>query len=143
MRPGRRKRLSALEVPFRYKNFLGHRKGADGEPEIVPEEAAIVKRIFHHYLAGDSTSQIAGDLETDGIPTARGAAKWNASTVWYMLQNEKYIGDAELQKTYVDNVLPKYYITNNHSAIIERDIFQKVQEEIARRGIYAYVQISK
>jgi DNA invertase Pin-like site-specific DNA recombinase len=142
---GFRQSFKAGNVPFRYKNFLGYRRGADGNPEIVPEEAAVIKRIFHRYLAGDSTSRIASDLETDGLPAARGGAAWNAGTVRYMLQNEKYIGDAVLQKTYIDNVLtkqskknngelPKYYITNNHPAIIDRDVFQKVQEEIARRG---------
>ena len=148
---GHRQSYKAGNVPFHYKNFLGYRKGADGEPEIVPEEAAVVKRIFHRYLAGDSVAQIIKDLEADGIPAARGGEKWSPATVRNMLRNEKYIGDALLQKTYVADVLtkqskknhgelPQYYITNNHPAIIDRDIFQKVQEEIARRGCKRKVQ---
>ncbi len=142
---GFRQSYKAGNVSFRYKNFLGYRKGEDGEPEIVPEEAAIVKRIFHRYLAGESVVQIVADLNADGIPTKKGIEKWSDHTVRYMLRNEKYIGDALLQKTYIADVLtkqikqnngelPQYYITNNHPAIIVRDVFQKVQEEIARRG---------
>jgi hypothetical protein len=142
---GYRQSFKAGNVPFHYKGFLGYRKGADGKPEIVPEEAAIVKRIFHRYLTGDSVAQIIKDLEADGIPAVKGGEKWSPATVRNIIRNEKYIGDAILQKTYISDVLtkqskknngelPKYYITNNHPAIIERDIFQKVQEEIARRG---------
>ena len=142
---GNRQSYKAGKVPLRYKGFLGYRKGDDGNPEIVPEEAAVVKRIFHRYLAGDSVAQIIKDLEADSIPAAKGGERWSPATVRHMLRNEKYIGDALLQKTYVADVLtkqvkkncgelPQYYITNNHPAIIERDVFQKVQEEIARRG---------
>jgi DNA invertase Pin-like site-specific DNA recombinase len=142
---GHRQSYKAGKVTLRYKNLLGYRKGEDGEPEIVPEEAAIVKRIFHRYLAGDSVAQMIKDLESDGIPAIKGGDRWSPATVRNMIRNEKYIGDAILQKTYIADVLtkqvkvnngelPKYYITNNHPAIIERDIFQRVQEEIARRG---------
>jgi hypothetical protein len=142
---GFRQSFKAGKVSFRYKGFLGYKKGADGNPEIVPEEAAVVKRVFHRYLAGDSVAQITRDLETDGVPTAKGGEKWSQGAIRYMLRNERYIGDALLQKTYVADVLtkqlkkntgelPQYYISNNHPAIIDRDIFQKVQEEIARRG---------
>jgi DNA invertase Pin-like site-specific DNA recombinase len=148
---GHRQSFKAGNVSFHYKSFLGYRKGDDGAPEIVPEEAAVVKRIFHRYLAGDSVAQIIKDLEADAIPSAKGGEKWNTGSVRYMLRNEKYIGDALLQKTYVADVLtkqskknngelPQYYITNNHPAIIDRDIFQKVQEEIARRGCKRKVQ---
>jgi len=142
---GYRQGFKAGKVPFNCKGFLGYRKGGDGKPEIVPEEAAIVRRIFYRFLAGDSTTKIAGDLIADKIPAARGGTNWYPGTVRYMLQNERYIGDALLQKTFISDVLtkkskknngelPKYYVSNNHPAIIERDIFQKVQEEIARRG---------
>jgi hypothetical protein len=142
---GFRQSFKAGKVPFRYNGFLGYRKGENGEPEIVPEEAAIVKRIFHRYLAGDSVAQIVCDLESDGIPTAQGGDKWSPNAIRYMIRNERYVGDAILQKTYVADVLtkqtkknfgelPQWYISNNHPAIIERDIWNKVQEEIARRG---------
>jgi hypothetical protein len=125
--------------------MLGYREGADGKPEIVPEEAAIVRRIFHRYLAGESVTQIRKDLDADGIPTATGKAEWSNAAIRHMLRNEKFVGDALLQKTFVADLLtkknqknngerPQYYVTNNHPAIIERDVFNKVQEELARRA---------
>ncbi len=94
---------------------------------------------------GDSVRKICSDLQADGVKTARGGEKWSDSTVQNMLRNEKYIGDALLQKTYVQDIftrksmknegqLPKYYVHNCHPAIIDRVTFQKVQEEIARRS---------
>jgi DNA invertase Pin-like site-specific DNA recombinase len=137
--------FKAGTVHYRYKNFLGYRKGEDGNPEIVPREAEIVRRIFHRYLSGDSVAQICRDLTADHVPTMHGTEEWYPNGVRYMLRNEKYMGDALLQKTYVvdllthtraknNGVLPQYYVSNSHPAIIERDVFQKVQEEIARRG---------
>jgi DNA invertase Pin-like site-specific DNA recombinase len=142
---GFRQSFKAGKVPFHYNGFLGYRRGADGNPEIVREEAKTVKRIFHRYLAGDSVAQICRELEADGVRTARGGSKWSPGVIQYMIQNERYIGDALLQKTYVfdmlthktcknEGVLPQYYIRNNHPGIIDREVFRKVQEEIARRG---------
>jgi DNA invertase Pin-like site-specific DNA recombinase len=142
---GFRQAFKAGKVNFHYKGFLGYEKGEDGQPKILDEEAAVVRRIYHRYLAGDSVAQIIRDLEADGIPSAKGCEKWSPGVVRYMLRNEKYMGDALLQKTYVADVLTKqvrqnlgelqqWYISNNHPAIIERDVWNKVQEEIARRG---------
>lgn len=130
---------------FRYKNFLGYRPGEGGEPEIDPEQAAIVSRIFFAFLSGDTPEQIAKSLEADHIPSPTGKSTWSKTTIRNMLQNEKYAGDVLLQKTYTADFLEKkvkknrgevrqYYITDNHPAIIPRDIFQEVQLEIARRS---------
>ena len=142
---GHRKRFKDGKVYYNYANFLGYRKGADGLPEIDPEQAAIVRRIFSRYLLGHSVAQIAKDLKSDGIKTVRGKEDWGDQVIRGMLQNEKYIGDALLQKTYIADIfthqakknlgeLPKYYVHDCHPAIIDRETFQKVQEEIARRA---------
>ena len=142
---GKRQSLKNGNVPFSYQSFLGYRKGADGKPEIDPEQAVTVRRIFFEYLAGKSLLDIAKGLTADGIPTARGTVKWASNRILSILTNEKYKGDALLQKTYVadciskkskknNGELPMYYIENNHPAIIERAVFDRVQEEVARRN---------
>lgn len=142
---GKRQSLKNGNVQFSYKSFLGYRKGADGKPEIDEEQAVIIRRIFKEYLVGKSLLDIAKGLTTDGIPTARGKTNWSSARVQSILTNEKYKGDALLQKTYIvdciskkskknNGELPMYYVENNHPAIIERSIFDKVQEEISRRN---------
>ena len=132
-------------VPFQYKRFLGYRKGADGKPEIDPEQAETVKRIYGSFLAGDSLAKIADDLNTDEIPTPSGKGTWLRGTIQSILTNEKYKGDAVLNKTYISDCLtkkvkinngerPKYYVENNHPAIIDSATFGRVQEEMARRS---------
>lgn len=132
-------------VPFHYKNFLGYRKGADGKPEIDPEQAMIVKRIYERFLAGDSLATIAENLNADEIPTPSGEGKWHRGRIASILTNEKYKGDAILNKTYIVDCLskkvkvnngerPKYYVENNHPAIIDSITFGRVQEEMARRN---------
>jgi DNA invertase Pin-like site-specific DNA recombinase len=133
------------KVNISYKSFLGYRKGADGQPVIVPEEAEVVKRIYTEFLIGKTRQQIADGLTADGIPTPMSKGTWLASTVHSILRNEKYTGDALLGKTYIPDCLthkavvnngerPQYYVENNHPAIIERGIWNRVQEELARRG---------
>ena len=142
---GHRKNFQDGKVYYNYKCFLGYRRGADGRPEIDPEQAAVVRRIFSRYLLGHSVRQIVTDLMADGIKTATGKEIWHDSVIQKMLCNEKYIGDALLQKTYIADLfskekrvnngeLPKYYVHDCHPAIIDRETFQKVQEEIARRS---------
>ena len=142
---GKRQSLKNGNVPFSYKSFLGYRKGADGKPEIDEEQAVVIRRIFSEYLAGKSLLDIAKGLTADGIPTARGKTNWSSARVQSILTNEKYKGDALLQKTYIvdciskkskknNGELPMYYVENNHPAIIERTVFDRVQEEISRRN---------
>lgn len=132
-------------VPFHYKRFLGYRKGEDGNPEIDPEQAEIVKRIYSRFLVGDSLATIADKLNSDGIPTPSGEGSWQRGTIQSILTNEKYKGDAVLNKTYVTDCIskkvkvnngerPKYYVENNHPAIIDSATFGRVQEELARRN---------
>ena len=83
---------------FRYKNFLGYRKGLDGEPEIVPEEAKIIRLIAQNYLNGDSLRTIKETLESMGVPTATGNQNWSTEAIQRILQNEKYMGDACCRK---------------------------------------------
>ena len=141
------KNQSAKEgkVPFHYKNFLGYRRGEDGKPEIDPEEAEIIKTIYERFLAGDSMRGIVEMLDNMRVPTPGGQGKWHRSTVCSILQNERYKGDAIINKTYVVDCLskkvkrndgqarPKYYVENNHPAIIDPATFARVQEELARR----------
>lgn len=130
---------------FRYKNFLGYRKGPDGEPEIVPEEAEIIRLIAQNFLNGDSLRTIKKTLEDMGVPTATGNKNWSTESIQRILQNEKYMGDVLLQKTYTadfidgrikknNGELPQYYIKDNHPAIIPKEMFFRIQEEIARRN---------
>lgn len=131
--------------------LLGYRKGADGRPEVIPEEAAIVRRIYREYLAGGSYRSICESLERDNIPTKKGQAKWSHQVVKGILSNERYIGDILCQKTFVENPLthkakrnqgqrPQYYIENHHpeAVIISREVFEQAQmERNDRNGIKA------
>jgi len=132
-------------VPFQYKHFLGYRKGADGQPEIDPEEAETVRMIYNQFLAGDSFIEICKNLEKQGIHSPSGKATWQRSTIQSILSNEKYKGDAVINKTFTENCISKkvkvnngerakYYIENNHPAIIDAGTFGRVQEELARRS---------
>ena len=130
---------------LQYKKLLGYRRGADGKPEIVPEEAETVRRIFRRYLEGASLGDIKSELEADGISTSEGIKAWSYQVIHNILTNEKYIGDALLLKTYVTDPIskkvvknmgdqPMYYVENNHPAIIPKEIFNRAKEEIARRA---------
>lgn len=125
--------------------FLGYDKDENGDLVINPEQAETVKRIYREYLEGASCQQIARGLERDGIRTARGNTRWHDSSIRLILENEKYMGDALLQKTYTVDFLkkkriknngemPQYYIEDDHEAIIPKELFMRVQEEMARRS---------
>lgn len=142
---GKRQQFKNGNVTFQYSRLLGYEKGEDGQPVIVPEQAEIVKRIFRSYIGGASVNKIKESLEADGIPSPTGKAEWSVGVLQYMLRNERYIGDALLQKSYVvdcitketrknNGEIPQYYVTDNHPAIISRELFNLVQEEIARRA---------
>ena len=142
---GKEKSAKAGKVTFQYKKMLGYRKGAGGQPEIVPEEAEIIRRIYHRYLGGCTLGKIKKELDEDGIPTAQGVECWSSAIIHNILTNEKYIGDALLLKTYVTDCItkkvkknmgerPMYYVENNHPAIISRELFDLVQKEMTRRS---------
>jgi site-specific DNA recombinase len=115
----------------------------NGSFAIKPEEAVVVRRIFQMYLDGMGSVKIMKLLTAEGVPAPEGGL-WNASVIMMMLRNEKYAGDLLLQKTFTNNhvekkqianrgELPQYYVSYDHEAIIGRETFDAVQEEIARR----------
>jgi DNA invertase Pin-like site-specific DNA recombinase len=141
---GQRKRFADGKVNMPYKRFLGYAKGEDGTPKIVESEAEIVRLIYKLFLQGKTQNFIARYLTAKGIPTPGKKKKWNVSTVLSILQNEKYKGDAVLQKRFTVDFLtkttkvnegevPQYYVENSHPAIIEPEVFDMVQAEIKRR----------
>lgn len=132
-------------VPMQYARLLGYKKGADGLPEIVPEEAEIVREIFRRYLDGASMEQIADHLNNMGLTTKGSGSPYRKIAIKRILTNEKYTGDALLQKTYVTDCitkktrknngeLPMYLVKNHHEPIISKADFNRVQEEMARRS---------
>ena len=133
------------EVRVNHSRFLGYTKDEEGNLIIEPAEAEVVKRIYREYLEGASLLQIGRGLEADGILTGAGKTKWRPETLKKILQNEKYIGDALLQKTYTidflskkrvknNGIVPQYYVENSHEPIIPRELFMQVQEEMVRRA---------
>ena len=141
---GKRKSMADGKIGLPYKHFLGYEKGEDGLPKIVEEEAKIIRQIYRLFLDGKTVRSIADMLMEQGIPTPTGKSKWSVSTIMSILQNEKYKGDALLQKTYTADFLtksvkknkgevPQYYIQNSHPAIIDPETFLLVQQEIERR----------
>ena len=142
---GKEKAYREGKVQFQYQNLLGYRKGTDGKPEIVPEEAETVKLIYKLFLDGYSMTNIKKTLESKGILTAKGKKVWNESLISSILKNEKYVGDALLQKTYTLDCIthkvvknhgerPMYLVTDHHDPIIDRDTYDRVQQELARRS---------
>ena len=134
------------KVQINHNRFLGYTKDADGNLVIDPEQAETVKRIYREYLEGLSMDKIAAGLERDGILTGAGGKKWHTSTINKILRNEKYIDDALLQKTYTTDFLnktrvknnglvPQSYVEGDHEAIIPKDIYLQVQEELVRRRV--------
>ena len=144
VRWGKRQSIKDGKVTFQYKTLLGYEKGPDGNPVIIPEEAETVRRIFEWYLAGKSVRDIRLALVAGGFRNAVGTTDWTTSNLRSILTNEKYCGDALLQKTFVKDCiskksipntgqLAKVLIQNNHEAIISHEIFDAVQLELARR----------
>ena len=142
---GKEKAYREGKVQFQYQNLLGYRKGTDGKPEIVPEEAETVKLIYKLFLDGYSMTNIKKTLESKGILTAKGKKVWNESLISSILKNEKYVGDALLQKTFTVDCIthkivknhgerPMYLVTDHHDPIIDRDTYDRVQQELARRS---------
>lgn len=141
---GQRKRFADGKVTVPFKRFLGYDRGEDGNLVINEEEAVIVRRIYGMFLQGRSPYAIAKALTEEGIPTPGGKENWSGSTVKSILTNEKYKGDALLQKVYTVDFLskkkkvnegevPQYYVEHNHDAIIEPAVFEAVQKQMALR----------
>lgn len=141
---GQRKRFADGKVTMPFKRFLGYDRGENGQPVINEEEAKTVRLIYQLFLQGKTAVGICSHLEKLNLPTPSGKAKWSQTTVMSILQNEKYKGDALLQKKFTVDFLtkkqkvnegevPQYYVENSHPAIITGVDFDAVQDEIARR----------
>lgn len=141
---GQRKRFADGKVCVPFKHFLGYDRGEDGNLVLNEKEAVIVRRIYSMFLQGMTPYGIASQLTADRIMSPAKKEKWNAGTVKRMLSNEKYKGDALLQKSYTvdfltkkkkdnEGEIPQYYVENNHEAIIEPAVFDMVQRELERR----------
>ena len=141
---GKRRSMKEGNISLPYSRFLGYEKGEDGMPKIVESEAAIVRQIYALFLEGQTYRNIAQNLTNQNIPTPSGKTIWSVSTVMSILRNEKYKGDALLQKTFTVDFLNKttkrnagevqqYYIENSHPAIIHYSTFDLVQSEMKRR----------
>ena len=141
---GQRKRMQDGKVTVPFSRFLGYDRGPDGKLVINPEQAEIVRRIFSMFLQGGTPYSIADALTEEGIKTPAGKDKWSQGTVRAILGNEKYKGDALLQKRFTEDFLtkkqilnvgqlPQYYVSGDHEAIIKPDVFDMVQRELAKR----------
>ncbi|MEF9624247.1 recombinase family protein [Streptococcus dysgalactiae] len=142
---GLRKQFAEGKVHFPYTNVLGFKAGEDGAIVVDQDEAKTVRYIFQQALIGKSPYHIAKDLTEQGIPSPSGKSRWNATTIKRMLRNEKYKGDALLQKTFTIDFLtkkkninrgelPQYYVENNHEAIVDRETFDAVQQVLDNKG---------
>ncbi|MCI9638421.1 MAG: recombinase family protein [Hungatella sp.] len=142
---GHRKRFADGKVSFAYSRFLGYDKGTDGSIVVNEAEAETVRKIYRLFLNGLSFHSIAAELTRQHLRTPGGKYRWNQSTVRSILTNEKYKGDALLQKSFTVDFLtkkkkpnegevPQYYVENSHPAIIKPETFDLVQAEIARRA---------
>lgn len=141
---GQRKRFADGKVSLPYKQFLGYEKGEDGLPKIFEKEATVIRLIYKLFLEGKTPTGIAKHLTTNKIPTPAGKEVWQESTIRSILKNEKYKGDAMLQKSFTVDFLtkkkkinkgeiPQYYVENSHPAIITPEVFDLVQHEIKKR----------
>lgn len=139
-----RKNFEDGKCIYIYKKLLGYKKGADGTPEIVPEEAVIVERIFNMFLAGMTAEGISNVLKAEKIKVPGKELNFSKKMILGILQNEKYCGDCILQKTVTVDCIsktrkknegeaPMYLVENSHPAIVSREVFNRVQEEISRR----------
>ena len=141
---GQRKRFADGKVTMPFKRFLGYDRGENGVPVINEKEAEVVRMIYSLYLQGKTAAGICKHLMSLGIPTPGGKTKWCQGTVMSILQNEKYKGDALLQKKFTvdfltkkqkvnEGEIPQYYVEGSHPAIVSAIDFDRVQAEIARR----------
>lgn len=143
VRWGKQKSMRDGKVSLAYSRFLGYKKGSDGRPEIVEEEAAIIRKIYDLFLSGKTINEIAAILTSMGVLTPAGKKKWSVSTVRSILSNEKYKGEALLQKTFTVDYLtkevrrnngevPSVRVRNSHEPIIEPEVFDRVQAMLAK-----------
>mgnify|MGYP004727706015 FL=1 len=145
VRWGKRQAMKEGKAIINYKHLYGYRKGADGRPEIIPEQAEVVRKIYDLFLSGTPIRGILEHLNANNIPNISGESQWAKNAVNSILTNEKYCGDVLLQKTYIDDCinkkvkkntgqLPMYLVQNHHEGIISRETFDAAQAELSRRN---------
>ncbi len=145
---GIRRKFEQGKVVVNHKKFLGYDKDEEGNLIIDEKQAKIVRRIYKEYLDGKGTNRIARSLEEEKIKGWNGKSKWYESAISSILTNEKYKGDALLQKTYTVDFLtkkrvenngevPQYYVEESHPAIIDKEMWEAVQMEKERRRAFS------
>ena len=141
---GKRKSFSDGNASVGFKNFLGYDRGENGEFVVNREQAKTVQLIYKLFLEGYSAYKIGIILTEQGVLTPMRKKKWQTTTVMSILTNEKYKGDALLQKHYTEDFLtkkqkknngeiPQYYVEGHHEAIISPETFDLVQAEMLKR----------
>lgn len=142
---GIRKRFSDGYVRMRFNNFLGYEKGKDGKAKIIEKDAKVIRLIYKLFMEGYGYRTIAENLMKRHIKSPGGFDKWRDHTVKSILTNERYCGDALLQKNFTVDFLtkktkknegevPQYYIENDHDAIVIKELFNVVQDEARKRS---------
>lgn len=145
---GYKRKFERGDYLVNYKRFMGYRC-ENGSLAIIPEEAQTVRMIFYSYLMGKTLKQIKEELEKDDIKTATGKDNWSTYVIQKMLKNEKYAGCTLMQKTYCPNYMTgirkinrgevdQYFMTDTHPAIISKETYDKVQEEMKKRERIIY-----
>ena len=145
VRWGIRQAMKEGKATIQYKYLYGYRKGDNSKPEIIPDQAEVVRKIYDLFLSGTPVRGIQEYLNANSVPNINGEPKWARSAIDSILTNEKYCGDVLLQKTYIDDCinkkvkkntgqLPMYLVQNHHEGIISRKTFDAAQAELARRS---------
>ena len=145
VRWGIRQAMKEGKATIQYKYLYGYRKGDDGKPEIILDQAEVVRKIYDLFLSGTPVRGIQEYLNANSVPNINGEPKWARSAIDSILTNEKYCGDVLLQKTYIDDCinkkvkkntgqLPMYLVQNHHEGIISRETFDAAQAELSRRN---------
>ena len=141
---GQRKRFADGKVSLPYKHFLGFEKGEGDIPKIVESEAKVVRLIYKLFLEGQTPTALARYLTENGILTPSGKKVWKSNVINSILKNEKYKGDAMLQKSFTvdfltkkkkinEGEIPQYYVENSHPAIVSPEVYNLAQYEFKKR----------
>ena len=143
IKAGIRWRMAEGIYKFSVQNTLGFYRDHFGRLVIEPTEARIVEYIYESCLEGATPAEIAAALTEQGIKSPMGNDLWSAGTVRSILRNEKYCGDALMQKTYTKDFrthksikntdLNMYFKENHHTAIIKKEDWIKVQKLLSER----------
>ncbi len=145
VRWGKRQAMREGRAILQYKYLYAYEKGADGLPQIIPEQAEVYRWICDSFLAGHSLRMIKETLEREGHTAPNGGSTWSTASIRNLLKSEKYCGDVLMQKSYTKDCisgkvqknkgeLPMYLIQDHHEGIISRETFHAIQAEFSRRN---------